>query len=160
MNMELNDLTKNFIDQIFSSEADLNTKISEFSKAIKCLFAKRDSRTNKNLATSSTFPRKSIHFVCVHAGSHRERITDGSRPNQKTQSLGCSVHFNVRLEEEPDGRTVMKIHAYEMVHNHPLSSASFNQYSSNRALTDEERSFVIPMLKVRIIYSYNHRQFT
>jgi hypothetical protein len=130
--MELNTLSQSFIAQVFISEEDLNVKLAEYSKSINCLFRKRDSRSNKNLATSAAFPRKFIHFECIHAGSPRELITDGSRPNQKTQCLDCRVSFKVGLKEE-EGRPVMKIHSPEMVHNHPTSVASFNQYTANRA---------------------------
>lgn len=128
----------------FSSHQEFLKFLGDLQDSQHIVYKVRTSKPNKNVANFDQFPFSYIRYQCIHYGIPRSRVSDGSRPNAKTNALDCRSYFVIELGNE--GKLEVNRHICE--HQHPISKFIYANYPQNRKLEADEKEYINNMQQV------------
>ena len=100
---------------------------------------KYNEKTMKDLF--DRFRYQNVTYVCLHNGSVRRCIKDGSRPNHESARLGCQFYFKIKYDTKIDKIIFMK--NKNLDYNHPINEKIYRNYSfiGNKELEENNQAF-------------------
>jgi hypothetical protein len=80
----IQDLNEQFVANEYLSQAEFELNFKIYCDNAYCLFSIRTSKPNQDPDTKQIFPTRKVTYRCIHYGTPRSNIKDGSRPKTKT----------------------------------------------------------------------------
>lgn len=92
------------------------------------------------------FEKMRIQFKCVHGGVERTNVKDNSRKNQTTNNLNCPFQININYS---DKKKLLEKKSFNLAHNQIICKETYEQYSQNRRLNDEQKEYCKDLFAVK-----------
>jgi hypothetical protein len=139
-----------FTTKTFNSQNEFEIALKEYCSSNNVTLRRRNSKTNKNLDSLAMFPYLYIRYECIHFGKPRQHTTDGSRPNQSTNHMGCTFCFEVKVQLQEmllsfKGDICMK-------HTHSDSVEIYKNQAQNRRLEQQEVEYITDLIQVKLVF--------
>ena len=89
-----------FILKSFESFKLFLDKLNELSdKICLCVVKRPGNKLKESDPLKILFEYEYVKFECLHFGKPNQKKTDNSRPNQKTNKIGCEFYFRLKFNE-------------------------------------------------------------